>query len=128
MHLNRVPIEVINDVDQGQINRDRIRLITQHTQHSMSEVKQIAGARADDLTEPQMQDLIDELLIDWGRNRHHVSVEIARNLIDEIRGEQPRITDNNLILRFAQRCSEALSEQVPARPPKATLVNGVSID
>ncbi|MGF1520861.1 MAG: hypothetical protein ACFBSF_00895, partial [Leptolyngbyaceae cyanobacterium] len=66
-------------------------------------------------------------LIDWGRNRHHVSEVIARQLIDEIRGEQPRITDNNLLNRFAQRCGEALSEQVPVRP-QPTTVGGVSID
>jgi hypothetical protein len=128
MHLNRIPIAVVEDVDQGQINRDRIRLVTQRTQHTMAQVKQFAGAKADGLNETQMQTLIDDLLADWGQTHHHVSVEIARNLIDEIRGEQPKITDHNLLNRFAQRCSEALSEQVPARRPQPTTVGGISID
>lgn len=126
-HLERVPVEGEETKDQGQLNRDRIRLVIQHTGHTLAQVKQIAGKTADGLSNEEMQGLIDQLLINWGRSRHHVSVEIAQQLITEIRSEQPRITDNNLILRFAQRCSEALPEQVPVRP-QPTTVGGVSID
>ncbi|WP_204141318.1 hypothetical protein [Halomicronema sp. CCY15110] len=128
-HLERVPGGGEAARDQGQLNRDRIQLIIGRTEHTLAQVKQMAdGKTADQLNDEEMQSLIDQLLIDWGRKRHHVSVQIARNLLDEIRSEQPRITDNNLILRFAQRCSEALSEQVPTQRKAATTVGGVSID
>jgi len=126
-HIDRVPIDGEAVKDQGQLNRDRIQVITQRTGHTLAQVRKMAGKTADHLNAEEMQSLIDQLLIDWGRTRHHVSVEIARQLLDEIRAEQPRITDNNLILRFAQRCGEALSEQVPVRP-QPTTVNGKSID
>jgi|GEM_PF-2266900 len=126
-HLERVSVGGEEVVDQGQLNRDRIQVFTQRTGHTMTQVKQIAGKTADQLNAEEMQSLINQLLMDWGRSRHHVPVELGRNLIDEIRTEQPHITDNNLILRFAQRCSEALSEQVPVRR-QPTTVNGKSID
>lgn len=129
-HVQRVAVEAVEgEVDRGQLNRDRIQLIIGRTEHTLAQVKQMAGGKtADQLNDEEMQSLIDQLLIDWGRQRHHVSLQIAKELIKEIRGEQPRITDNNLILRFAQRCSEALSEQVPTRRQTATTVGGVSID
>lgn len=124
--LERMPIEG-EEMDQGQLNRDRIRLVIERTGHTLAQVKQMAGKTADQLNDEEMQSLIEQLLIEWGRTRHHVSVQIARQLINKIRAEQPRITDNNLIHRFALRCSEALSEQVPVRR-QATTVNGVGID
>ncbi|NEQ48257.1 MAG: hypothetical protein F6K00_33870 [Leptolyngbya sp. SIOISBB] len=125
-HLEWVAVEA-TEVDQGQLNRDRIQLIIQRTGHTLAQVKRMAGKTAGDLNDEEMRSLINQLLIDWGRTRHHVSVEIAQHLIGEIRREQPGITDHNLILRFTQRCGEALSEQVPSRP-QPTTVGGVSID
>ena len=125
-HLKRVPIG--EDVDQGQINRDRIRFIIERTGHTLTQVKRLAGKTADDLNEEEMQNLIDQLLIEWGQTRHHVTAEIGRQLIAEIRGEQPNITDNNLCNRFVQRCGEALSEQVPSRPEPTYVAGGVSIN
>jgi predicted RNA-binding Zn-ribbon protein involved in translation (DUF1610 family) len=126
-HLERVPVDGEAVRDQGQLNRDRIQVITQRTGHTLAQVRKIAGKTADHLNAEEMQSLIHQLLIDWGRTRHHVPVELGRKLIEEIRAEQPRITDNNLIHRFTQRCSEALSEQVAVRP-QPTTVNGKSID
>jgi len=126
-HLERVPVDGEAISDQGQLNRDRIQVIVQRTGHTMTQVKQMAGKTADQLNAEEMQSLINQLLLDWGRSRHHVPVELGRKLIDEIRTEQPRITDNHLMLRFAARCGEALSEQVPTRP-QPTTVNGKSID
>jgi predicted RNA-binding Zn-ribbon protein involved in translation (DUF1610 family) len=126
-HLERVPVGGEAASDQGQLNRDRIGVIVQRTGHTLAQVKQMAGKTADHLNAEEMQSLIHQLLIDWGHTRHHVPVELGRKLIDEIRTEQPQITDNNLIHRFTQRCSEALSEQVPVRA-QPTTVDGKSID
>lgn len=126
-HLERLPVDAPK-AEPGELNRERIRLITDRTGHTLSQVRQMAGKTAAHLNDEEMQNLIDQLLIDWGRTRHQVSVEIARNLLEEIREEQPRITDNNLILRFIQRCGEALSEQVPSRPQPTYVAGGVSID
>lgn len=126
--LERISIaDDISAADTGDINRDRIRFIIHRTGQTLAQARQMAGKTADHLNSEEMQDLIDQLLIDWGRTRHHVSVRIARQLIDEIRSEQPRITDNNLLNRFAQRCGEALSEQVPARPQPTYTEGGISI-
>ena len=125
--LKRIPVEVVDTVDQGQVNRDRIRFIIQQTGHTLAEVRQIAGTTADKLDEAGMQKLIDQLLIDYGKTCH-VTPQIASALIQAIREEQPRITDNNLFNRFKQRCHEALPEQVPIRPQATYMEGGVSID
>ncbi len=129
--LERIPVQVIDDingVDPGEINRDRIRFIIQQTGHTLAEVKQIAGKTADKLDEMEMQQLIDQLLSDFGQTRHHMTPKIAHELLREIRSEQPHITDNNLLNRFTQRCSEALCEQVPSRPQATYVEGGISID
>ncbi|MEO0986801.1 MAG: hypothetical protein AAFY20_14795 [Cyanobacteria bacterium J06639_14] len=125
--LERIPTDDIA-TDPGEINRDRIRFIIQQTGHTLAEVKQMAGKTADQLDETEMQQLIDQLLSHFGQTRHHVTPQIAHKLLREIRGEQPHITDNNLLNRFTQRCSEALSEQLPHRPQPTYVEGGISID
>lgn len=125
IELQRVNVEVIDDIDQGQVNRDRIRFFIQRTGHSLHDVKQLAGCTADDLDDVGMRGLIDKLLIDLGQTKH-VTSAISRQLLGEIRREQPHITDDNLLNRFIARCGEALTEQVPSRP-QPSYVGAVSI-
>ncbi|MEL6382681.1 MAG: hypothetical protein AAFQ89_09435 [Cyanobacteria bacterium J06626_18] len=125
--LARIPTgNDISAADPGEVNRDRIRYVIQQTGHTFAQVRQLAGTTADNLDEVGMQRLINQLLIDFGKTRH-ITPPIASALIQEIRAEQPHITDNNLFNRFSQRCSEALAEQVSVRP-QPTTVGGVSID
>lgn len=124
--MRRIPVEVLNDVDPGQQNRDRIQAIIKHTGHTLTEVRDLAGKRADEMTAPEMDRLIDALLIDLAQTRH-VTPIIARALLAEIRTEQPQITDDNLRLRLLSRCDEALSEAPQASRPPAEYVGAVSI-
>jgi len=123
--MRRISVEVIEDVDPAQQNRDRIQAIIKHTGHTLQEVRKVAGKGAEAMSPSEMDLLIDTLLIDLAQTRH-VPPLLSRRLLSEIRSEQPQITDDNLRLRLLDRCDTALSEQVPSRP-QSEYVGAVSI-
>lgn len=121
-------IEVIEEpIDQAQRNRDRIAVVTAVTGHSLSQVKQIAGATAAELTEDDCTEVVASLLIDFATQRH-IRADVASREISKLKAQQPSITDQNLVDMFLVRLDELRQAAPLASAGVATRIGGYSID
>lgn len=114
-------------INMGQVNRQRIANIVEATGHTRSEIQVLSGVpSAGDLSTLQCTDLIESLLVNFAAKRGLREVA-AREILSELRREQPHITDANLRDRFIVRMDEYRAEQPAVNRPAAKF-RGISID